>query len=311
MAKILIVAETLGGELHPTTGKAVTCAAQIGGDIDIAVFTTEKGAAADAAGQIEGVSKVLQVSNPANESILAATLAPQVVALAEGYTHVLAANTTTGKDIMPRVAALMGLPQVTDIMAVHGEREFDRPIYAGNAVNRVKAGGDHTIIGTVRTASFATAANGGSAAVEEASVSVDLPSHTRLVGQETGGGDRPDLQTAGKVVSGGRGVGSGENFSVIFSLADKLGAGCGASRAAVDSGFVPNDMQVGQTGKIIAPELYIAVGISGAIQHLAGIKDAGTIVAINTDENAPIFEVADLGLVGDLFKVCPELEAAL
>ena len=311
MAKILIIAESIAGELHPTTGKAVTCAAQIGGEIDIAVFSTEKGAAATAAGQFEGVSKVLQVSNAANDHALAATMAPQIVAMADGYSHILAANTTTGKDILPRVAALLGLPQISDIMAVHGEREFDRPIYAGNAVTRVKAGGDHTIIGTVRTASFATAAGGNSAAVEDASVSADLPSHTKLVGQTTGGGDRPDLQTAGKVVSGGRGVGSAENFSVIFSLADKLGAGCGASRAAVDSGFVPNDMQVGQTGKIIAPELYVAIGISGAIQHLAGIKDAGTIVAINTDENAPIFEVADLGLVGDLFKVCPEIEAAL
>ncbi|MGJ8667982.1 MAG: electron transfer flavoprotein subunit alpha/FixB family protein [Oceanococcus sp.] len=311
MAKILIIAETNGTELHPTTGKAVTCAVQIGGDIDVAVFTTEQGPAAVAAGQIEGVSKVLQINHAENGAIRAATLAPQVVALAAGYTHILAANTTTGKDIMPRVAALLSVPQVTDIMAVHGEREFDRPIYAGNAVTRVKAGGDHVIIGTVRTASFSTAIDGNSAAVEAADVSVELPSHTRLVGQETGGGDRPDLQTATKVVSGGRGVGSGENFSVIFSLADKLGAGCGASRAAVDSGFVPNDMQVGQTGKIIAPELYVAIGISGAIQHLAGIKDAGTIVAINTDENAPIFEVADFGLVGDLFKVCPELEAAL
>lgn len=311
MAKILIVAETLGGELHPTTGKAVNCASQIGGEIDVAVFTETKGGAADAAAEIEGVSKVLQVSHAENGAIRAATLAPQVVAMAEGYTHVLAANTTTGKDIMPRVAALLGVPQITDIMAVHGEREFDRPIYAGNAVNRVKAGGDHVLVGTVRSASFSNAPTGNSAAVEDTSVDAELPSHTRLVGQETGGGDRPDLQTAAKVVSGGRGVGSGDNFSVIFSLADKIGAGVGASRAAVDSGFVPNDMQVGQTGKIIAPELYVAVGISGAIQHLAGIKDAGTIVAINSDENAPIFEVADLGLVGDLFKICPELEAAI
>ncbi len=311
MAKTLIIAETLGGELHPTTGKAVACAALIGGDIDVAVFTAEAGGAAAAAGEIQGVTKVLQVTNAENGAIRAATLAPQIVAMAEGYTHILAANTTTGKDIMPRVAALLGVPQVTDIMHVLGEREFDRPIYAGNAVTRVKAGGDHIIVGTVRSASFSNAPLGNSAAVEDASVDVELPTHTRLVGQTTGGGDRPDLQTAAKVVSGGRGVGSGENFSVIFSLADKLGAGCGASRAAVDSGFVPNDMQVGQTGKIIAPELYIAIGISGAIQHLAGIKDAGTIVAINSDENAPIFEVADLGLVGDLFKVCPELEAAL
>ncbi len=311
MAKILIVAETLNGELHATTGKAVNCASQIGGEVDLAVFTAEKGSAAEAAAQIEGVSRVLQVSHAENGAIRAATLAPQVVAMAGDYTHILAANTTTGKDIMPRVAALLGVPQVTDIMAVHGEREFDRPIYAGNAVTRVKANGDHVIVGTVRTASFANAATGSSAPIEDASVSAELPSHTRLVSLDNDTGDRPDLQTAAKVVSGGRGVGSGENFSVIYALADKIGAGVGASRAAVDSGFVPNDMQVGQTGKIIAPDLYVAVGISGAIQHLAGIKDAGTIVAINSDENAPIFEVADLGLVGDLFKVCPELESKL
>lgn len=311
MSKILIVAETLEGQLHPTTAKAVTCARDIGGEIDIAVFTEAQGDAAQAAAKIEGVSRVLQVSHAENAKARAAIIAPQAVALAADYSHVLAANTTTGKDLMPRIAALLGLPQVTDIMAVHGEREFDRPIYAGNAVTRVKAGGDHTIVGTVRAASFSSAPEGGSAPIEEASVAAELPGHTRLIGLETGGGDRPDLQTASKVVSGGRGVGSGENFKVIFSLADKIGAGVGASRAAVDSGFVPNDMQVGQTGKIIAPELYICLGISGAIQHLAGIKDAGTIVAINTDENAPIFEVADLGLVGDLFKVAPELEAAL
>ncbi|MGB1557834.1 MAG: electron transfer flavoprotein subunit alpha/FixB family protein [Oceanococcaceae bacterium] len=311
MSKILIVAETLNGELHPTTAKAVACAKDIGGDIHVAVFGTGDDSAAKAAAEIDGVTTVLAVNHAANTAALAATLAPQVVALAEGYSHVLAANTTTGKDLMPRVAALLGVPQVTDIMAVHGPREFDRPIYAGNAITTVSAPGDFTLVGTVRTASFSAAASGNSAPVEAKSLDVDVPAHTRLVGQKTGGGDRPDLQTAGKVVSGGRALGSSDNFEIIFKLADTMGAGCGASRAAVDAGYVPNDMQVGQTGKIIAPDLYIAIGISGAIQHLAGIKDAGTIVAINNDENAPIFEVADLGLVGDLFQIVPELTAAL
>lgn len=307
----LIVAETLGGDLHPTTGKAVQCAQGFGGDIHIAVLGTAKGAAADAAAALDGVAKVICVNNAANDNALAAVFAPQIVEMAGDYSHVVAANTTTGKDLMPRVAALLGVPQVTDIMAVHGPHEFDRPIYAGNAVTRVEVPGDCKVVATVRCASFGSVGAGGSAAVEEVSSSAELPSHTRFVDLASGGGDRPDLQTAAKVVSGGRGMGNGDNFSVIYALADKIGAGVGASRAAVDSGFVPNDMQVGQTGKIIAPDLYIACGISGAIQHLAGIKDAGTIVAINNDENAPIFEVADLGLVADLFEAVPELEAAL
>jgi len=311
MSKILIVAETLAGELHPTTSKAVACAKEIGGDIHVVVFGTGDQGAADAAAQIDGVTEVLAVANEANGSPCAAVLAPQVVAMADGYSHLLAANTTTGKDLMPRVAALLGVPQVTDIMAVYGPREFDRPIYAGNAVTRVSAPGDFVLVGTVRTASFSAAAGGNSAAVTATEVSAELPTHTRVVGQTTGGGDRPDLQTASKVVSGGRALGSTEKFDIIFALADAIGAGCGASRAAVDAGYVPNDMQVGQTGKIIAPDLYVACGISGAIQHLAGIKDAGTIVAINNDENAPIFEIADLGLVADLFDAVPELTKAL
>lgn len=311
MSKILIVVETLNGELHPTTSKAVACAKDIGGDIDLVVFGTGDKSAAEAAAKIDGVANVLNVANPANDKPCAAVLAPQVVALADGYTHLLAANTTTGKDLMPRVAALLGVPQVTDIMAVHGPRDFDRPTYAGNAITRVKAPGDFVLVGTVRTASFSAVPEGSGASVSDKTVEVELPSHTRVTGLHMGGGDRPDLQTASKVVSGGRALGSSEKFDIIFALADAMGAGCGASRAAVDAGYVPNDMQVGQTGKIIAPDLYVAAGISGAIQHLAGIKDAGTIVAINNDDNAPIFEIADLGLVADLFEAVPELTKAL
>jgi electron transfer flavoprotein alpha subunit len=212
---------------------------------------------------------------------------------------------------MPCIAALLGVAQVSDVMSVEGERSFRRPIYAGNAIVTVQAPEGHAVVATIRTASWPEAARGGSAPVEAASVDATLPTHTRYVGLAAGKSDRPDLQSAKRVVSGGRGVGSKENFEVIYKLADKLGAAVGASRAAVDAGYVPNELQVGQTGKIIAPELYVAVGISGAIQHLTGIKDAGTIVAINKDSEAPIFEVADIGLVGDLFQVLPALEAAL
>ena len=212
---------------------------------------------------------------------------------------------------MPCIAALLGVAQVSDVMTVESSHVFKRPIYAGNAIVTVEAPADHTVVATVRTASWSEAGQGGSAAVENASVDAELPTHTRFVGLAAGESDRPDLQSAKRVVSGGRGVGSAENFKIIYDFADKIGAAVGASRAAVDAGYVPNEMQVGQTGKIIAPELYIAVGISGAIQHLTGIKDAGTIVAINKDADAPIFEIADIGLVGDLFSVLPELEAAL
>ncbi len=313
MSKILIVAEHAAGELNSSTARAVSCAAEIGGDIDVVVLADNAASAAEAAAKITGVSKVLTVERAENAAPVAAILAPQVAKLAQdgGYSHVLAPNTTFGKDVTPRIAALIGVPQVTDIMAVHGAYSFDRPIYAGNAVISVEASADITLVGTVRCASYKLAADGGSAAVEAASVDVELPTHTRYIELKEEGGDRPDLQSAPKVVSGGRGVGSEENFKIIYDFADKIGAGVGASRAAVDSGFVPNDMQVGQTGKIIAPELYIAIGISGAIQHLAGIKDAGCIVAINSDEEAPIFEIADIGLVGDLFQVLPELQGKL
>jgi electron transfer flavoprotein alpha subunit len=251
---------------------------------------------------------VLRVDRPENEHPLAAIFAPQVAALAADYSHIFGPSTSFGKDLMPRVAALLGVAQVSDLMAVESAYRFRRPIYAGNAIITVEADASRKLVATVRVASFEAAAAGGSAAIESKALTVALPSHTRYVGAKSGSTDRPDLQTASRVVSGGRALGSAENFKMLFSLADKIGAAVGASRAAVDAGYAPNEMQVGQTGKIISPEMYIAIGISGAIQHLTGIKDARTIVAINKDAEAPIFEVADVGLVGDLFKIVPELE---
>jgi electron transfer flavoprotein alpha subunit len=311
MSKILIIAEHLDGKLNPSTAKCVSAAKAVGGDIHIAVLAADPGAIAAEAAKIEGVGKVLTVANTANQHAIAQVLAPQIAKLADGYSHVFGPSTTFGKDLMPCVAALLGSAQVSDVMSVESSHVFKRPIYAGNAIISVEAPSDHPVVATIRVASWAAAGEGGSAAVESASVDAALPSHTRFVELKQGKSDRPDLQSAARVVSGGRGVGSEENFSIIYQLADKLGAGVGASRAAVDAGYVPNDMQVGQTGKIIAPELYVAIGISGAIQHLTGIKDAGTIVAINKDAEAPIFEVADIGLVGDLFQIVPELEKAL
>jgi electron transfer flavoprotein alpha subunit len=308
-AKVLIVAEHDGTKLNPSTAKSVTCARGIpGAEIIVAVFAAKPDAVAAQAAQLAGVTRVLTVENPANEHALAAVLAPQVVAVAKGYSHVLAASTTFGKDLMPRVAALLGAAQISDIMAVESANRFRRPIYAGNAIVTVETDPAGTIVGTVRSASFEAAGTGGSAPVEKASVSVELPTHTRFVSVSAAKNDRPDLQTASRVVSGGRALGSADGFKILYSLADKLGAAVGASRAAVDAGYAPNELQVGQTGKIIAPELYMAIGISGAIQHLTGIKDARTIVAINKDGEAPIFEVADIGLVGDLFQVVPEIE---
>ncbi|MBJ7575057.1 electron transfer flavoprotein subunit alpha/FixB family protein [Luteimonas sp. MC1828] len=312
MAKVLIVAEHHGGKLNASTAKCVTAAQALSPDaIDIVVLASDPAAVAAEAAQIAGVTRVLTVANAANEHAIAQVLAPQVAALAAGYTHVFGPSTTFGKDLMPCVAALLGTAQVSDVMAVEGSHVFKRPIYAGNAIVTVEAAADQIVVATVRTASWKEAGKGGSAAIEAASVDATLPGHTRFVGLAAGSTDRPDLQSARRVVSGGRGVGSKENFEVIYKFADKLGAAVGASRAAVDAGYCPNEMQVGQTGKIIAPELYVAIGISGAIQHLTGIKDAGTIVAINKDADSAIFEVADIGLVGDLFQVLPELEAAL
>jgi len=317
MSKVLIVAEHLDGKLNASTAKCVSAAQALKPEsIDIVVLAADPAAVAAAAAQIAGVGKVLTVANAANANAIAQVLAPQVAKIAAGYSHVFGPSTTFGKDLMPCVAALLGVAQVSDVMAVEGSHTFKRPIYAGNAIITVEAPADHTVVATVRTASWPEAARSnesgsGSAAVEAASVDAALPSHTRFVGLAAGKSDRPDLQSAKRVVSGGRGVGSAENFKVIYALADKLGAAVGASRAAVDAGYVPNELQVGQTGKIIAPELYVAVGISGAIQHLTGIKDAGTIVAINKDGDAPIFEIADIGLTGDLFTILPELETYL
>ncbi len=311
MAKILVIAEHLDGKLNSAVAKTVSAATVVGGDIHVLVLAADPAAVAAEAAQIAGVSKVLTIANPANEHAVAQVQAPQIAKAAAGYSHVLGPSTTTGKDVMPAVAALLGVNQVSDLMSVEGAHTFKRPIYAGNAIITVEVPADQVVVATVRAASWQEAAKGNNAPVEALSVDAALPGHTRFIGLAAGKSDRPDLQSAKRVVSGGRGVGSEENFKVIYALADKLGAGVGASRAAVDAGYVPSDMQVGQTGKIIAPELYIAVGISGAIQHLTGIKDAGTIVAINKDGDAPIFEIADIGLVGDLFTLLPELEKAL
>ena len=312
MSRVLVIAEHDGSILNGSTARAISCAKELGVDgIDIVVLAADGAAVADQAAAIAGVDKVVLVKNPANEQAVAALLAPQIQEIASDYSHVFAPSTTFGKDLLPRVAALLGVPQISDIMRVENATTFDRPIFAGNAVTTVEAAAG-IVVGTVRTASYPVADNGGSASIETREVSAELPAHTRYVSLESGGGEgRPDLQAASTVVSGGRGVGSEESFGVIYGLADKLGAAVGASRAAVDAGFIPNDHQVGQTGKIIAPDLYLAFGISGAIQHLAGIKDAGTIVAVNKDGDAPIFEIADFGLVGDLFEVIEELEKAL
>jgi electron transfer flavoprotein alpha subunit len=308
MSRILIIAEHDGTHLNPGTAKCVSCAAALASaSITVAVLARDPGAVASQAAALAGVARVLAVANPANEHPMAAVLAPQIAALAKDFTHVLGPATTFGKDLMPRVAALLGAPQISEIMAIESATRFRRPVYAGNAIVTVEVTAAVQIVGTVRTASFAAAGSGGSAPIEAVSPAVRLPTHTRFISVSAPSSDRPDLQTARRVVSGGRALGSAEGFKLMFALADKLGAAVGASRAAVDAGFAPNELQVGQTGKIIAPELYIAIGISGAIQHLTGIKDARTIVAINKDAEAPIFEVADYGLVGDLFEIVPEL----
>jgi electron transfer flavoprotein alpha subunit len=309
MNKILIVGEHDGKSLNPATAKCVTCASGVAeSEVTVALLGADTSAVAAQAASLAGVKLVLRIDRAENLHPLAALFAPQIAALAVDYSHVFGPSTSFGKDLMPRVAALLGVGQVSDLMAVEGAYRFRRPIYAGNAIVTVEADAARKLIATVRVASFQAAPNGGSAAIESKTLSVSLPSHTRYIGAKSGSTDRPDLQTAARVVSGGRALGSAENFKLLFSLADKLGAAVGASRAAVDAGYAPNEMQVGQTGKIISPELYIAIGISGAIQHLTGIKDARTIVAINKDGEAPIFEVADIGLVGDLFQAVPELE---
>ena len=313
MSKVLIIGEHDGKTLNPATHKCVTCASAIAGaEITVLVLGADTSAVATQAAAIHGVHHVLRVDRPENAHALAATFAPQIAALAPAYTHVFGPSTSFGKDLTPRVAALLGVPQVSDLMAVEGAYRFRRPIYAGNAIVTIEADAARVLVATVRVASFeAAAATGGTAAIAARTLDVALPTHTRYVGARSGSTDRPDLQTAARVVSGGRALASAENFKILYDLADKIGAAVGASRAAVDAGYAPNEMQVGQTGKIISPEVYIAFGISGAIQHLTGIKDARTIVAVNKDPEAPIFEVADFGLVGDLFQVVPEISRLL
>ena len=307
--KILIVAEHDGQRLNVSTAKCVSCArSAAGAEITVVVCAADAAQVAAQAAKLDGVTRVLTVENPANAHALAAVLAPQIVALAGPFALLLGPSTTFGKDLMARIAGLLAAPQVSDIMALESIRRFRRPVYAGNAILTVEADGAPQVVGTVRMASFEAAGGGSAAPIDKASVSVELPTHTRFVSVSAARSERPDLQTAARVVSGGRALGSAEGFRILYSLADKLGAAVGASRAAVDAGYAPNEMQVGQTGKIIAPQLYVAVGISGAIQHLTGIKDARTIVAINKDGEAPIFEVADYGLVGDLFQIIPEIE---
>jgi electron transfer flavoprotein alpha subunit len=306
----LVVAEHDNASLKPPTLNAVTAALAVGGGIHLLVAGAGCKAAADAAAKVAGVDKVLMADNPAYANQLAENMAPLIAGLAKNYAALLAPETTTAKNIMPRVAALLDVAQVSAIVQVVGPDTFVRPIYAGNALATVQSVDKIKVI-TVRTTGFAAAAaEGGKGAVEAVSGPADA-GLSRFVGQEVQKSARPELTSARIVISGGRGMQAGENFKMLERIADKLGAAVGASRAAVDAGFVPNDYQVGQTGKIVAPELYVAVGISGAIQHLAGMKDSKVIVAINKDEEAPIFQVADFGLVADLFKALPELEAEL
>ncbi|WP_299199762.1 FAD-binding protein [uncultured Amphritea sp.] len=306
----LIIAEHDNHTLKGATLNAVTAASQIGGDIHILVAGGGCQAVADAASAVAGVSKVLLADNAAYEHQLAENVSLLVAELGREYSHVIASATTGGKNLMPRVAALLDVAQLSDVIRVDSDDTFARPIYAGNAIATVKSLDAIKVI-TIRGTGFdAGSAEGGSAAIEMVSAVHDA-GISSFIGEAMAKSDRPELTAASVIVSGGRGMGNGENFALLESLADKLGAAVGASRAAVDAGFVPNDMQVGQTGKIVAPDLYIAVGISGAIQHLAGMKDSKVIVAINKDEEAPIFSVADYGLVADLFDAVPELDAKL
>jgi electron transfer flavoprotein alpha subunit len=303
---ILVIAQHDNKTLKPATRTTLAAAKAIGGDIHILVAGSNCGAVADAAAKCEGVSKVLKADAPELENRLAENIAPIIVDLAKDYTHILAAATTFGKNVMPRAAALLDTQQISDISAVIDADTFERPVYAGNAIATVKSSDSIKVITVRGTAFDPVAAEGGSATIEDISSQGDSALST-FVSRTASEGDRPELTAAKVVVSGGRGVGSGENFDMIEKLADKLGGAVGASRAAVDAGYVPNDYQVGQTGKIVAPNLYIAIGISGAIQHIAGMKDSKVIVAINKDEDAPIFNIADYGLVGDLFDIVPEL----
>jgi electron transfer flavoprotein alpha subunit len=305
----LVIAEHDNNSLKPATLNTITAAVEIGGDITVLVAGSNCQAAIDGAMAIAGVTTVIAANNPVYEHQMPENLAPLVAQLAENFSHVLAAATTAGKNLLPRVAALMDVGQISDVVEVQSADTFVRPIYAGNAMATVQSL-DRIKVLTVRTTAFEEASVGGNATVESSDVVIELQ-QASFVSEQLSVSERPELTAASIIISGGRGMQNGENFALLEKVADKLGAAIGASRAAVDAGFVPNDYQVGQTGKIVAPDLYIAVGISGAIQHLAGMKDSKVIVAINKDEEAPIFQVADYGLVGDLFKVLPELEAAL
>ncbi len=307
---ILVLAEHDNAALRPATLNTVTAASQLGDDIHLLVAGTDCGAVAEEGSKVAGVTKVLHADAEIYGKDLAENTAPLIVKLAGNYSHILAAATTYGKNVMPRAAALLDVQQISDISGIESADTFVRPIYAGNAMATVQSS-DSVKVLTVRTTAFDPApADGGSAAVESAEITDDA-GLSSFLGQELTKSERPELTTAGIIISGGRGMQSGENFAMLERVADKLNAAVGASRAAVDAGYVPNDYQVGQTGKVVAPDLYIAVGISGAIQHLAGMKDSKVIVAINKDEEAPIFQVADYGLVADLFQAIPELEAAL
>ncbi len=307
---ILVVAEHDNAGLRPATLNTLTAAGELDGEVDILIAGADCAGAAEAAAKLPGVAKVRVADAPEYGHELAENLAPLIAKLAADYTHVLAPATTFGKNVMPRAAALLDVQQVSDISAIEGADTFVRPIYAGNAMATVKSLDAIKLI-TVRATAFEAAAEDGGSAVTETVESTGDTGLASFVGQELTKSERPELTTAGIVISGGRGMQNGENFAMLERIADKLGAAVGASRAAVDAGFVPTDYQVGQTGKVVAPDLYIAIGISGAIQHLAGMKDSKVIVAINKDEEAPIFQVADYGLVADLFQAVPELEEAL
>ncbi len=308
---VLLFAKHDNNKLNDATRKALTAAKAMGGGVHVLVAGTGCQSVAEAAAKLDGVEKVLLADAPQYEHRLAEPLSALIVALAGPYSHLVAPATTTGKNVMPRVAATLDVMQLSEITKVISADTFERPIYAGNAIQTVQSTDAKKVI-TVRTASFQATADGAASAPIEAAAAVADPGKSQFKGEEVAKSDRPELAGARIVVSGGRGMGSGENFKkYIEPVADKLGAAMGASRAAVDAGFVPNDYQVGQTGKVVAPELYVAVGISGAIQHLAGMKDSKVIVAINKDADAPIFQVADYGLVGDLFTIMPELKAEL
>tara|TARA_B100000676_G_scaffold303640_1_gene354478 strand:+ start:733 stop:1668 length:936 start_codon:yes stop_codon:yes gene_type:complete len=307
---ILVVAEHDNTEIKVATLNTIAAAAAIGGEIHVLVAGNGCASAGDTAAKVDGVAKVLVADSPEYENGIAENLTPLILSMADGYEHILANATSFGKNLMPRVAAMLDVQQISDISGVTSADTFDRPTYAGNAIATVQSSDAKKVITVRGTAFDPVAAEGGSAAVESIEVQGDS-GLTSYIGSEISKSERPELTSARVIISGGRGMQSGDNFPILEKVADILGAAVGASRAAVDAGFVPNDYQVGQTGKIVAPELYIAVGISGAIQHLAGMKDSKVIVAINKDEEAPIFQVADYGLVADLFQAVPELEDAL